>query len=116
MIEVERKFRLSQEKKDQVFTYLENKSGRASILKQSDTIFLFNTNSFSDYKYGDPLIRIRLVNGVVNLTFKRRVGTDGNMIEHELTVDSASTAEDFVKEIGFLPTVIIEKKKKRVYN
>ncbi len=109
MIEVERKFRLDDSKKQGVLSMLENKTPQD--FHQIDKVFLFQNNSFKNFKRGQPVIRIRSSNGVITLTYKRALNEGGDMLEHEVKVDSVDVTQAIVLELGYLLATDIEKKR-----
>lgn len=108
MLEIERKFRLNKEKVTLVIDNLKHLSFLQTI-HQVDKVFLFQCESFKQFKPGDPVMRIRTIDGVVHLAYKRRLGTEGNVVEHEIIVDSEKTAQAILTEIGYTLVTCIEK-------
>jgi len=100
MIEVETKYRLSDKQK--VTEKLKELGfiGKDPV-HQVDKVFLVNSDSFKTFTPGDPVARIRSVNGVSSLTLKRAINKSGDTIEHEMTVDPASAAEGLLSEMGY---------------
>lgn len=109
MIEVERKFRLIPEKIEVVRAYLKNISSDPLSIHQIDSVYLYRMSSFKDFKLGDPVIRIRSVDEKTILTYKKSINKEGDRIEHELTIDSASIADALLKELGFNFVIKVEK-------
>lgn len=108
MIEVERKYHISNK---QVIEKNLNKLGykKTETVHQADRVYLQKSDSFKTFKVGDPVTRIREVNGSNTLTFKKAVNAQGDTIEHEMTVEPASEAEGFLLELGFNPVTNVDK-------
>lgn len=108
MVEVERKYRISNKS---VIENSLNELGykKAVTIHQSDKVYLQKSDSFRTFKVGDPVTRIREVNGSSTLTFKRAINSQGDTIEHEMTVEPASEAEDFLLEIGYKSVTDVDK-------
>ncbi len=109
MIEVERKFRPAKEKIDRIVAYLRDHGSAPQVMRQVDKVFLYESDSFKQFKVGDPVIRIRSANNKTTLTYKRALGDGADRIEHELQVDSEKTAEALVYELGYLLATNVEK-------
>lgn len=111
MLEVERKFHLSSEKFSELKIKLQELSGPPTKLHQIDKIFLSRSESFKDFKRGEPVMRLRSVGGSTLLTYKRALTTNGvvDIVEHELLIDSSLVAEALLREIGYHPVVQVEK-------
>lgn len=111
MIEVERKFRLEEKNISHFVVELDRLSNSKRVLNQLDQVFLLKGDSFKIPNRSRPIMRIRSVNDVVKLTYKRSINDVGDSIEHELTIDSVSIAEALLTEIGYYLVVEIEKKR-----
>ena len=108
MIEVETKYRLSD--KQSIAVKLKDLGFIGSEpVHQIDKVFLVNSDSFKTFKPGDPVTRIRTVNGVSSMTLKRAINKAGDTIEHEMTVDPGSSAEGFLLEMGYKSVTDVEK-------
>jgi len=98
MIEVESKFRIKD--RAEIETKLSSLAySKSDPVEQSDKVFLLNSDSFKTFKVGDPVTRIRLVNGVSSLTYKRAINAHGDSIEHEMTVDSIKKYDQLMSEL-----------------
>ena len=108
MIEVETKYRLSD--KQSIAVKLKDLGFIGSEpVHQIDKVFLVNSDSFKTFKPGDPVTRIRIVHGVSSMTLKKAINKSGDTIEHEMTVDPASSAEGFLLEMGYKSVTDVEK-------
>lgn len=108
MIEVETKFRIADKVR------IANKLKElgfigAEPVRQSDKVFLVKSDSFRTFKPGDPVTRIRTVNGVSSMTLKRAINTSGDSVEHEMTVNPASAAEGLLLEMGYKAVTDVDK-------
>lgn len=108
MIEVERKYRIDNaafiEKRLFELGYK-----KAETVNQTDIVYLQKSDSFKTFKVGDPVIRIRKVNDLSTLTFKRAINSEGDAIEHEIRFEPTSEAEEFLLEIGFKKITKVDK-------
>jgi len=109
MIEVERKFRLSDDKKVDIENQLESDHALSAAFHQMDEVFLLGMDSFAEYKMGMPITRIRVENEVTKLAYKRQLNDKGDMLEHELVVDSADTMRAILLEMGYQSVVCVDK-------
>lgn len=108
MIEVESKFRISD--KTIVATKLISAGFVGSgPVNQADKVFLVNSDSFKTFKRGDPVTRIRTVNGKSSLTLKRAINDKGDSVEHEMMVEPAGSAEGLLVEMGYKPVTDVVK-------
>jgi adenylate cyclase class 2 len=108
MIEVESKFRIAGKQK------IANRLKELGFIgtdpvHQSDKVFLVKSDSFKTFTPGDPVARIRTVNGVSSMTVKRAINASGDSVEHEMTVDPASAAEGSLLEMGYKAVTDVEK-------
>lgn len=108
MIEVERKFRVSDRKA--VEQVLQEQYGADPIVThQIDTVFLVGDGGFKSFTPGDPVMRIRQTGDKTELTFKRAINDAGDRLEYELTLDNAYTAELLLRELGHQPVTAVDK-------
>lgn len=113
MIEVEQKFRLTKENKERIQGMLDDRCGETAAIRQVDTAFLLKGSSFKTFQRGDPVMRIRLTeNGSVMLTYKRALHDGEDCVEYELTVDSAEMAKRLLQEVGYMPVVHVDKRRR----
>ncbi len=108
MIEVEQKFRVKNH------TSIETRLSslgykRSDTVHQADKVFLLNSDNFKTFTPGDPVTRLRTVNGSTTLTFKRAINVEGDSVEHEMTINPASAGEGLLLEMGYKPATNIEK-------
>lgn len=108
MIEVEVKFRIAD--KERIANKLKELGFiAAEPVRQSDKVFLVKSDSFETFTPGDPITRIRIVNGVSSMTLKRAINTSGDSVEHEMTVNPASAAEGLLLEMGYKAVADVDK-------
>lgn len=109
MLEVERKFSISEIQYKKTQASLDAENSTSIPLRQIDQIFLFGSSSFKNFKRGDPVMRIRTSNDALYLTYKRSVTAGGDRIEHELKIDSAEVAQELLNELGYQQAVVVDK-------
>jgi len=109
MIEIERKFRLSQEKKAQILNSLETQGADLTPIHQIDQVFLHGIESFKEFKPGMPVVRLRTVNEKTTLTYKRAINDAGDSLEHETDVDSAQVMQSILEEMGYKQVTLVDK-------
>ncbi len=97
MIEVERKYRLTNVKFQEIKAKLLSLNPDAQIISQHDTVFLHGVDSFKDFSPGMPVIRIRTEDGHCTLTYKKALNEEGDSLEHEVGIDSASTMTEILQ-------------------
>lgn len=115
MIEVERKFRLTKEKFEEIKNILEAEFGASKDHHQTDVIFLFEQNSFREHNRGEPIMRIRSSDGSYSLSYKRIINEQGDRIEHELSIDSFEEAKEMLEELGYREVIVVDKKRSSFY-
>jgi predicted adenylyl cyclase CyaB len=109
VIEIERKFRLTEEQGVALDERLQSQYGPLEPVHQVDEVFLLGIDSFKDFEPGMPVTRLRTVNGETQLAFKRRVNDAGDAVEHELGVTSADTMRQILLEMDYRPVTIVDK-------
>lgn len=109
MIEIERKFRLSPDKKTALAEEIQAKYGPIEPVHQVDEVFLHGMNSFAEFKQGMPITRLRTADGVTTLAYKRRINDGGDMVEHELVVGSADTMRAILSEMDYRLVTKVDK-------
>jgi adenylate cyclase class 2 len=114
MIEVERKFRLTAEQSKQIKNRLEVEHGVIDPLHQVDEVFLPGMDSFATFKMGMPITRIREQQGTAKLAYKRQLNVQGDMLEHELGIESADIMRAILLELGYQSVVRVDKVRKEV--
>jgi adenylate cyclase class 2 len=110
MLEIEKKYRLTAERRDAV----------AASLKQSGADFVgedFEENTiFGGRLLGErAIVRIRRTQDRSVLTFKRRIQNEGDVkqqVEYETEVSDADAAAKLLRELGLKPHLVYEKKRK----
>ncbi|MGH7196733.1 MAG: class IV adenylate cyclase [Candidatus Saccharimonadales bacterium] len=109
MIEIERKFRLNTEQKGAIEQELGAHYGSLETVHQVDQVFLHGVDSFAGFTRGDPVVRLRTTNDVTTLAYKRSINEAGDTVEHELTVESAATMAEILKEMDYRPVTTVIK-------
>ncbi|HSX31685.1 MAG TPA: class IV adenylate cyclase [Candidatus Saccharimonadales bacterium] len=109
MIEIERKFRLSPDKKKAIEEEVQAKYGPIKPVRQTDEVFLQGMDSFATFKQGMPITRLRTAAGVTTLAYKRRLNDGGDMLEHELVVSSSDTMRAILSEMDYRPVTKVDK-------
>jgi adenylate cyclase class 2 len=109
MIEIERKFRLSPDKKSAIEEEIQTKYGPIKPVRQIDEVFLHGMDSFAEFKQGMPITRLRTADGVTTLAYKRRLNDGGDMLEHELVVSSADTMRAILGEMDYRSVTKVDK-------
>lgn len=109
MIEVERKFRLSERQKQTIEEKLLEQHSAATSVRQSDKVFLRGIDSFAEFRQGMPIMRLRTENDTTTLTYKRRINNAGDSVEHELMVDNADTMQAILTEMDYRLVTKVEK-------
>jgi adenylate cyclase, class 2 len=111
MLEIEKKYRLPEERVDEVISAL---SEIGAVYEGED----FEENTIYG---GEPvdrtgaIVRIRRTQRGAILTFKRRtenVSDTKQQIEHETVIEDADAADQIVRELGMEPRIIYEKKRR----
>lgn len=118
MIEIERKFKLTDEAYERIHAQLEAEFGPLTPKRQIDQVFLYQRDSFEGFPWDGVVVRIRTVDGESQFTLKRSLNKEGDSIEHELTIGSSeemsgeAEAKIFAKadEYGLAPTDLEPKK------
>ncbi len=111
MMEIERKFRLNEEQAKRVAEYLEAQGVAPAVHQQADKIFLYKMDSFKNFTLGDPVMRLRSMDGKTLLTYKRAVNAAGDRVEHELGIDATETMEKILQELGYMLAIRVEKRR-----
>jgi adenylate cyclase class 2 len=109
MIEVERKFRLSEQQKRTVENKLRERNSEAVSVRQSDKVFLRGIDSFAGFTQGEPIMRLRTENNITTLTYKRRINDAGDSVEHELVIGNADTMQAILVEMNYRLVTKVEK-------
>jgi len=111
MIEVELKFRL-RNKTRLIDQLIKDGYKAAKALHQVDKVFIVKSNSLKDFKVGDPVTRLRTVNGTKTfLTYKRAIDNHDVRIEHEMEVSPAAQARALLTEMGYKPVATVDKQR-----
>lgn len=78
-------------------------------ITQEDQIFLRVGDSFSNFKMGSILLRIRKQNNQKIFTLKKRQEAEMSSIEKEIVIQDAKTLEEIIKYLGFHEVVKVKK-------
>lgn len=114
MIEVERKFRLSDQQKQVIRKKLQDQDSSANIVRQTDKVFLQGIDSFAEFAQGMPIMRLRTEGNTTTLTYKRRINDAGDSIEHELMISNADTMQAILAEMDYRLVTKVEKNRLEV--
>jgi adenylate cyclase class 2 len=109
MIEIERKFRLTPAQKNSISDQLQSQYGPLETVHQIDQVFLQGIDSFAEFTKGQPVVRLRTMNGKTEFTYKRGINGAGDSIEHELDVSSAEAMQAILREMDYRPVTEIVK-------
>lgn len=109
MIEIERKFRLTSAKKAAIEKELLRKYNQATPVRQIDEIFLEGIDSFKNFKQGMPITRLRTQGSTTTLTYKRQLNNSGDMLEHEVIVESANTMREILLAMDYRSVTKVDK-------
>jgi predicted adenylyl cyclase CyaB len=112
MIEIEHKYRLKADQVNELANRLAQRYGDPKSLHQIDEVFLYQKDSFTDHKQGEPVVRIRQQNGQVLFTVKRAMNDAGDSAEHELGIESHATMRAALIDMGYRSVVTIDKKRR----
>lgn len=111
MIEIEKKYRLTDEQFEQVKVDLEE-FGAEYIGEDFEENNLFGNEEF---KIKKAVIRLRKIEDRTILTYKQAVASDSGVkrqIEHETVVEDAEQIEEIIKYLGLVKKVVYEKHRK----
>ncbi len=109
MIEIERKFTLTPDKKTDIEEQLRQQFDLPEPVRQVDEVFLQGMDSFATFKRGMPIMRIRSAGDETTLTYKRGINDKGDMVEHELTIGSATTMRAMLNEMDYRLVTKVDK-------
>jgi len=101
MIEVEKKFRLTDEQYTEIEQQLSEKHVLGQPFGQTDEVYLKGIPSFSEFEQGMPVLRIRTEDNMSTLTYKRAINAGGDAIEHETEIGSVDAMRRIVADMGF---------------
>lgn len=107
-IETEKKYRLTEEQREQVLKNLEE-IGAEYLHKDFEINQIYGGGILEEEK---AALRIRKTEGKTLLTYKRRVGNVSNLkqhIEYETEVGDSETMENIIKALGFELGLVYEK-------
>jgi adenylate cyclase class 2 len=109
MIEIERKFRLTPREGTILHKALKSSRGAHGTVRQIDEVFLYKIESFTEFKRGMPVARLRTIGDVTTLTYKRSINDAGDSIEHEVGVASANEMRAILRELGYIQVTVVDK-------
>jgi adenylate cyclase class 2 len=115
MIEIERKFRLTNEKRASILKRIESEYGRLLPVHQVDEVFLMGMDSFATYTMGTSIARIRIEDSEAILTYKRQLNKQGDMLEHELKIASTETMRKILLESGYKSVTHVTKTRREAH-
>jgi adenylate cyclase class 2 len=109
MIEIERKFKLTNKQRASIEKDLQKRYGTPKRIHQIDEVFLQGIDSFKDFTRGMPVIRLRTENGAVQLTCKHMINEAGDMAEYELDISSGEIMRCILTEMDCRPVTTVDK-------
>ncbi|OGB75292.1 hypothetical protein A2810_00375 [candidate division Kazan bacterium RIFCSPHIGHO2_01_FULL_49_10] len=101
MIEIEIKFRVDNNRRADIVERIGRLCPNGNSIRQMDKVYLIKSDSFKDFKSGDPVVRIRVVDDKSTLTYKRAIDGHGNTIEHEIAFTPIAEGENILCEMGY---------------
>ena len=110
-IETEKKYRLTREQYEEIFTALAE-SGAEFKGEDFEENTLYGVGILNERR---AVLRVRKIGGRTILTFKRRIQNDFDVkqqIEHETEVSDAEALEKILENLGFKPWLVYEKRRK----
>jgi adenylate cyclase class 2 len=110
-IEIEKKYRLNEELRDVVLASL-NDSGAEYIGEDNEENIIYGGAILSEK---NAVLRVRKIGDRAVLTYKMRLAGSGEIkrqIEEETEVSNPDAIQKIVKELGFTPVLIYEKRRR----
>ena len=111
MIEIEKKYRLTRERRDEILTSLKEIGARFETEDlEENTIY---GGGVLDNIGG--IVRVRKTQDRSLLTFKRRIENQSDVkrqIEYETEISDADAADKIIRELGLHPKLVYEKRRK----
>ena len=107
-IEIEKKYRLNYDRRDDLKTELEASGGEFVGREFEENTIYSNDHLRST----SSIVRIRKTDHRAILTFKRRIENQFDVkqqIEHETDISNAAAAEAILSELGLTPVLVYEK-------
>jgi adenylate cyclase class 2 len=111
MIEIEKKYRLTPERRDEILTSLDE----IGALFESEDLEENTIYGSEGLDETDGIVRIRRTQDRSLLTFKRRVENQSDVkrqIEYETEVSDADATDMLIRELGLRPKLVYEKRRK----
>src|SRR5690606_14680853 len=109
-LEIEKKYRISDEIRTRIRAELE-RQGAVRIGEEFESNTIYSGGSLTDT---GGVIRIRTTDSRSLLTYKRRVPSDSEMkvqIEHETEISDPASAADLLRELGLQAALVYEKRR-----
>lgn len=110
-IEIEKKYRLTFEQSELIYNRLEERD--AHFAGEDFEVNTIYGGGILDEK--NAVLRIRQIDSETILTFKQSIQNDfaaKHRIEHETIVESRAEIEKIVESLGFIKTLVYEKRRK----
>ncbi|MBC7796749.1 MAG: class IV adenylate cyclase [Pyrinomonadaceae bacterium] len=111
MVETEKKYRLTIEQRERVSARL-NEIGATFHGEDFEENTLFRGGILS---LKPCVLRLRRTDGKSTLTFKQRLPSETTVkhqIEHETVIENADAMNEIIKNLGYFPSLIYEKRRK----
>lgn len=109
MIEVERKFRITDTQVTTIEADLRESYGATDYVRQVDEVYLQGIDSFAEFEQGMPVARLRTVGSQTEFAYKRRLNDAGDMLEHEMGISSAEGMRQILADMDFRPATVVDK-------
>jgi adenylate cyclase class 2 len=106
--EVEKKYRVNDD--HAAFSIIKSLTQKKETELQTDIVFLYMSDSFKNFKPGDPVMRIRKSSAGCVLTMKKQVNAESNL-EIETIISDFESMCKILREIGFQEVVSVVKQR-----
>ena len=112
MIEIETKYTLG-DRRSEVEEKLKSLGfADSGTIYQKDIVFLpKHVPSFSEFKKGEPIMRIRILDNSVLITMKKDLDKEGTCKEIEFGVSDSIACHEMLEELGFHKITEVEKRR-----
>ncbi len=111
MLEIEKKFRITNSNKKEILAVWDKKNLTPCEIIQQDEVFLYGINSFSEFKQGEPVFRIRSVNDQSILTLKKLLDSKDTALELESLISNTGSVREMLLQTGYNSVTTVRKKR-----
>lgn len=116
MIEIELKYRVTDNKSDIVHLVTQLGFKEHDLKHQIDAIYLPSKHkSFATFTLGEPVARVRSENGKNTLTVKKKINSSSR-IEHEIECGDFDIACQIIETLGYRQIVMVDKQRRSFTN